>query len=68
MVKVLISDASRALLEAHAQGNMLKPAVKVVGGNETWLDDDVYEELMQISTNIDEAIRLVCTPSAVGHA
>lgn len=60
MRTVTISEASRALIEQHANGNVLKPVVKVPGGYQVVFEDDVFEELAKWGPTIDEAIENVC--------
>lgn len=61
MKQVTISAVSRAMLEEHAQGNLLKPVVPVKDGFLVTFEDDVFEELVKWGPTLDEAIQNVCT-------
>lgn len=65
---VSISPETRALLEAHTTMGVLGDTTLQADGRYSIdLDPEVLARLRLISTDIDEAIRVVCS-TGVGHA
>lgn len=61
---IRVNAATMALIEAHAQGNFVATYKSVDGGLcEFQVDDDVHEALLEIDPDMDEAIRILCSPT-----